>query len=98
MLGGCLSYNHAGRAILRPTVEARISIGVNSMMPIQKISRLLLFVLILALPAETRAEAFPDALELVRLLRDGRFEELEVRLTAYQEGFEAKRSSEVSSA
>ena len=66
------------------------------MMPIQKISRLLLFFLILALPAETRAEASPDTLELVGLLRDGRFEELEARLTAYQEGFEAGRNSEES--
>lgn len=38
--------------------------------------------------ASAAVEQFPDKLELVGLLRAGNFEELEARLTAYQEGFE----------
>ena len=39
-------------------------------------------------------ERFPDRLELVGLLRRAQFEELEARLTTYQESFEAGRISE----
>lgn len=46
-------------------------------------------------PAASAAmERFPDKLELVGLLRAGQFEELEARLTAYQEGFETGAVSE----
>ena len=38
--------------------------------------------------AGVAAERLPDKLELIGLLRAGRFEELEARLTTYQEGFE----------
>ncbi len=44
--------------------------------------------------ASAAVERFPDKLELVGLLRAGNFEELEARLTAYQEGFEADRVPE----
>ena len=50
-----------------------------------------LVAVLLALWPTTAAgtERFPDKLELVGLLRAGQFEELEARLTTYQESFEA---------
>jgi tetratricopeptide (TPR) repeat protein len=67
------------------------------MILMQSLRRLMsLIAVLLALWPSTAAgtERFPDKLELVGLLRDGRFDELEARLTAYQEGFEAGRISE----
>ena len=40
------------------------------------------------------AEAFPDKLALLAMLRDGAFEALDARLSAYQEGYEAGRTPE----
>ncbi len=52
-------------------------------------------VLLAVWPAATiAAERFPDKLDLVGLLRAGQFDELEARLTTYQESFEAGRISE----
>ena len=40
------------------------------------------------------AEEFPDKLALLAMLRDGAFEALDARLSAYQEGYEAGRTPE----
>lgn len=63
----------------------------------QRMCQLLsLVAVLLALWPTTAAgtERFPDKLELVGLLRAGQFEELEARLTTYQESFEAGRIAE----
>jgi len=65
-----------------------------SMQGLRRMLSLAALLLVLSPLAAARAETFPDKLELVGLLRAGQFEELESRLTAYQESFEAGRISE----